>query len=164
MTAPTLYPTSFGVNTSIAGGNQTPFLRAPVLRDGGVYAIESQVAVPTSVTGTIIGLVPFQAGARINYSSRIYTGDADTGSTVTYDVGYIYDDSTNNTNNTTAFNTASTVPQAGGFITPANSAGFQYITTGNGWVAITTGGGSTTTAVTISAEINLSYNAAAIYS
>lgn len=165
MTAPALYPTSFGVNTSTAGAAPGPFLKTPVLRDGGSFTIETSVIIPTgTTTGTLAGLVPFESGARLNYSTRVYTPDLDTGSSVTASIGYIYDDSTNNTNNLTAFVTASTLTQAGGFITMSEQTGFQYVTVGNGWIVLQILGGTTTTSGTVQAEINLSYNSAAVWS
>ena len=160
MTAPALFPASFGATASSATGvNLTPFQRTPVLRDGGLFEIESATIVPTgTTTGTIIGLVPFRAGARVNYgASRVYTPDLDTASSNTFQIGYIYDDNTNNTNNQTAFVTSTTLPQAGGFITFNEVTGFQWIATGDGWIVATQAGGSTTTSGTVLSEIALQY-------
>ncbi len=166
MTAPALFPASFGATASSATGvNLTPFQRTPILRDGGLFEIESTVTIPNgTTTGTIIGLVPFRAGAKVNYgASRLFVTDIDTGSTVTFQVGYIFDDNANNTNNQTAFVTSTTIPQAGGFITFAEVTGFQWIAPADGWVVATVAGGSTTASGTVSAEIALQYGSQPVY-
>lgn len=159
MTTPTIYPAQF--NPSIGD----VFAKAPALRNGAVQAVEVTVSVPSSTaTSTVIGLMPFNKGARIHYDSRLLTADLDSSTNVTLDVGYVYDDNTTYTNDPNAFVAASTTAQTGGIITFSATAGFQFIAEADGWVAVTTGGGSTTTTGNIQAELMVSYDASAVIS
>ena len=134
---------------------------APVLRNGGAQHVSRTVTVPAStVVTTIIGMIPFQKGARVNYGgTSILSDDLDTGTDVVLDVGFVYDDDTTFTNDPNAFIAASTVAQAGGIDLFDATAGYTFVAEADGFIAITTGGGATTTAGDITMDAVISYDA-----
>lgn len=145
---------------TITADEYTGFLDAPVLRNGGVqHVISSTTVAAATATTTVIGLVPFRKGARLNYGGTVLAvTDLDTGTDVTLDFGYVYDDDTTYTNDPNAFIAASTVAQAGGLATMAATAGFEFVAEADGWFAVTVGGGATTTAGTIKFNGLISYD------
>lgn len=159
LTLPTIAPVSFGLT-------QNAFNLAPALRDGGPQMVQTSVAVPaTTVTSTFIGICPFRTGARFHYKgNELYIPDWDTGTSVTFDFGWTYYDSTLGTSQTAGFISASTVGQTAGFASANVSTGYQFIAAADGWFGITTGGGSTTTAVSILSELLISYDSRPVYS
>lgn len=152
MTTPSVVPAKYT-------GDSYPWLRAKVDRDGCVRSVATSVTVPAATAqDAYIGLVPFQAGARfILDSTSIYCADLDTSTNVTLDVGIIYDDHANNTNNATAFASASTAPQTAGFVSIDEIAGMTLVTTGNGWLVAQVNA-ATTTEGAITARVMVCYD------
>jgi hypothetical protein len=135
MTTPSIVPTKWN-------GTSTDFLKTKVDRSGASRAQRTTVSVPSGTTvNTIVGLVPFNKGEQIT-GFRLYC-DA-LGTSVTANVGVVYDDNTNNTNNQTLFLSGSTNPAAGGELTFTTSAANSvYVTTDSGWLVATITGATT---------------------
>ena len=113
-----------------------------------------------SGTGTDIGMIPFQEGwSLIGFS--IVSDDLDTGTDVTLDVGYLYDDS-NLTDDPNAFLSAADIAQDGGSliwpIADGLLTGVGFTSEGSGFLTITTGGGATTTAGDITLTATFTYD------
>ena len=158
MTAPTIYPAIWDPTDG------SDYANAPGLRNGAVQNVYTEVTVPASTaTSVVAGIMPFRKGARISYASRIDTDDLDTGTDVTLDVGWVYDDNTTYTNDPNGFIAASAIAQTGGIDLFDAVAGFHFIAEADGWVAATTGGGATTTEGDIRAQILVSYDAESVY-
>lgn len=140
MTAPTIVPTGYQ-------GDYRDYLNVKADKSGAARLSSGSVSVPAATaTDTVIGLVPFQAGARFvigGYS--IHCADLDTSTNVTLDVGVAYENTTAGTDALTTYVAASTVPQAGGFVTPTAVGGLTYVTTGNGWLVAQVNAATTTT-------------------
>lgn len=137
MTTPSIVPTKWQ-------GNSTDYLHAKVERNGCERAQRTIVSVPTgTVVNTIVGLVPFQTGFQLT-GFRLVSDALNTG--VTANVGVIYDDNTNNTNNQTLYTSASTSPAAGGeLVFGATATNVVYVTTAPGWIVVTITGATTGT-------------------
>lgn len=155
MTTPSIIPSTFPTSN--------PFLQAPQLWDGGAQLVRTQVIIPSgTLSGTIVGLVPFRKGFKLSYpGTNLYTPDLDTGAGVTFDVGYVYDDAVTYTSDPNAFVVTSTTPQGGGFITFTDLAGITFVAAADGWIAITTGGGTTTTTGTLTFQTTITYGTVA---
>ena len=154
MTTPSIAPTKYSKTSQ-------DFNIAKIDRSGACRTEFVTVTVPASTaSGTVIGLVPFRKGARfICHSSGLNTADLDTGTSVTFSVGYVYDDNVTYTNAPSAFVSGSTTPQTGGTISLTGLAtSYGFVAAADGWIAVTTGGGLTTTAGDINAQITLSYD------
>lgn len=130
MTLPTIVPTGFD-------GTSDDFLKARVDRSGALRIVAGSVSVPNGTAAdTYIGLVPLQAGARLDLDSEsVHCGNFGGGST-TVNLGIIYDDNTNNTNDPDAFASLSTAAQSGGFIAIDEITGLTLRTTANAWLAV----------------------------
>lgn len=152
--------TTPSIVSSKYAGTSADFLKAKIDRSGACRNEYFTVTVPGSTsTSTVIGLVPFRKGARfVQGASQLYTADLDTGTDVTIDIGYVYDDNVTYTNDPDAFASALTTAQTGGLITFDEFAGLSWQADGDGWIAITTGGGSTTTSGAIKGQIVLAYD------
>lgn len=152
MTAPNLYPAKYT-------GTSTDYLLCKADR-GGPQRMEAVTAsvTATSTTNTIVGLVPFRKGAMFDYSSTIYVADLDTGTTITWNIGYIYDDNVTYTNDQDAFASALTTGQAAGFVTFDEPTGMTWRSEGDGWIAMTLASGPSTTAGNVTAQITLVYD------
>lgn len=151
MTTPDVFATGEGVNS---------LFNVPSGQSDGPRLVVRTATVPDSSTvGTIIGLVPFQKGAILEYGSTLAIDDLDTATDVTLDWGFIYtdNDTVNNINDTNAFAAAATTAQAGGILRPTATAGATFVATADGWIAVTTAGGSTTTAGDITLNGTISY-------
>jgi len=157
MTTPTIYPAEFDPNVGDV------FRRAPAMRNGSPQLVETVVTLPAATgTSTVVGLIPFTKGARVSlYDSFIDSDDVDTGTDVTYTVGWVYDDNTTYTNDPDGFIASSTVGQSGGIDQFDAVAGVQFIAEADGWIALTTGGGATTTEGDIRFQGKISYDATA---
>jgi len=151
MTTPTLYPAGFS-------GTSNDYLRCKGDTGGGVTLVQTSVSVPASTSAnTIIGLHPFRKGARLGYGSVLAVTDLDTGTNVTLNVGYVYDDNATYTNDDDAFVSGSTKPQTGGLIAMTETAGVSFVAEADGWfVAKNTA--ATTTTGTITANLNIAYD------
>lgn len=128
-----------------------------------IFQSVSYTVPATTASGTVIGMMKFQKGARI-VSGFMQSADLDTGTNVTINCGYQYVTGSSGTDNDDAFVAASTLPQAGGIISfPAASGATtstELTTAGaadDGYIVIKTGGGSTTTAGTVTVGITFSY-------
>lgn len=153
MTLPTIVPTSYD-------GTTNDFLKVKEDRSGAVRAYSGSVTVPSGTAfTTIVGLVPFNKGARFHLdNTSIYVADIGAGTT-TISIGYVYSDNTNNTNNATAWASASTAIQAGGFISlTAGAAGLNFDATADGWVVATINTASTDADGAISFQILGAYD------
>lgn len=131
MTLPTVYPVEYA-------GTTIDFLKVKSDRSGAsrIYSGTVAIANLTAAT-TIVGLVAFNKGARFHIDSfSIYCSNWGAGST-TVDVGYVYSDNTNNTNNVDAWASAATAPQSGGFVTVDEFEGLNFVATADGWVVVT---------------------------
>lgn len=128
MTTPSVLPVGFN-------GNSSDFARVPgVDRSGAARLQQGSVSVPSgTAANAIVGLLPFQKGARFNlHDSSIYLGNFGAGTT-TVNIGIVYDDNVNNTNDLDAFVSASAAAQSGGFAV-IDENGTQFVATGNGWL------------------------------
>lgn len=147
---PSIVPTGYA-------GDATDFLKAKVDRSGATRLITGSVTIPAStVTATIVGLFPFQAGFKLSYGSWIYS--AAQGSSVTLALGYYYQDSTL-TSNTAGYLAASSTAASGGILTPlAVVAGAKVDLTAPGWVVALTGGATTSGPADITFNCLFSYD------
>ena len=74
-------------------GDYTDFLKVKRDTFGALRSQYTSIAVADSASaGTTYGLVPFQKGFRISYGSKFYTPDLDTTTNVTWNLGYMYED------------------------------------------------------------------------
>lgn len=153
MTLPTIYPTQYA-------GTTTDFLKVKSDRSGSarLYADSVTVASGTAAT-TIIGLVPFNKGARFHFdNSSVYVPDIGAGST-TISLGYVYSDNVTYTNNQTAWASAATAIQSGGFVTlTAGASGLNFVAAADGWVVATINTAATDAEGAISFQIMGSYD------
>ena len=113
----------------------------------------------SSASGTVVGLIPFNKGASLEMGTiALLTADLDTGTDVTFTLGYVYDDNVTYTNDADAFILSSTGFQAAAALVNGNgTGGFSFVAEADGWIAVTTGGGSTTTAGDITLEARVTY-------
>lgn len=154
MTFPSILPSGYA-------GTSTDFTKAKADRSGAVRIQPFNVTVPTTtVSTTIIGLVPVRKGARLVIgSTKIEVDDLDSSTNVTMSIGITYDDATNNTSSGGLFVLSATTPQTGGVFTLLNTYTVaSYAVTGDGWITATVGGGSTTTQGTIHGQVAVSYD------
>lgn len=131
MTTPTVLPAEFD-------GTTADFAKTKgVDRSGAARIRQGVVAVPSGTgANAYVGLVPFNKGARFNINDKsVYVGNIGAGTT-TANLGVIYDDDTNNTNDADAFASADTAIQDGGFITVDEKAGLTFEATANGWLVV----------------------------
>lgn len=128
MTLPTVYPAQYD-------GTAVDFLKVKSDRDGCARIYAGSVSVPSGTAAdAYVGLVPFNRGARFSIGDKsVYCGNFGAGTT-TVNLGIIYDDNTNNTNDVDAWASLSTAPQSGGFITVDEKEGVSFVATANGWV------------------------------
>lgn len=146
--------------------DSSAFRSAKVDRSGSPREEAFTVSVPTGTAiGQIVGLVPFQTGAKFNYDSPIFVDALGAGVTVT--LGYIYDDNVTFTNNTAAFLAATTANTASQKLQPNVPAGLAWkaidslVGTGslaNGWIVAVIGGATTATTNSIYGQMSLFYD------
>ena len=141
MVLPTIVPTGFA-------GDYTDFFVTKVGRDGDVKRAQGSVSIPASTaTDTVIGLFPFNAG--MSFASlggfNLHSADLDSSTNVTVDFGIAYQDTVQGTDDLDAITSASTAPQAGGFVAPDEIDWMTLVTTGNGWVTVQVNAATTTT-------------------
>lgn len=152
MTTPTILPTGYD-------GTYKDWLKTKVDRDGCVRLQYSTVTIPAATaSSTVIGLVPFNKGARLSYGSKYYTADLDTSTNVTLNVGYVYQTGSSATDDPDAFASAVTTGQTGGLITFDEQAGLSFVAEDNGWIAVQIGGGATTTEGAVSGQSLMVYD------
>jgi len=131
MTLPTIYPTQYA-------GTTKDFLKVKCDRSGAARTNAGTVTVPSGTAfTTIVGLTPFNKGARFTIgSTSVACGNFGAAST-TVDLGYIYSDNTTYTNNVDAWASAATAPQAGGFVSVDEVDGISFVAEADGWIAVT---------------------------
>ena len=153
MTTPSIVPTGFAANS-------TDFLKVKHDNFGALRQVTGTVSVPTgTVATTIIGLVPFQAGAKfVIGNASVHCANFGAGTT-TVDLGIIYDLNTVFTNDVDAFASASTAPQSGGFITVDETTGMTLTTAGNGWLAVTINTANADATADITFTVGVTYDA-----
>ena len=129
MTTPTLVPTQYQ-------NDYRDYLNAPVDRDGCIRMVQGTVSVVSATAAdAYVGLVPFQKGARFSIGDKsVYCGNFGAGTT-TVNLGIIYQNSTEGTDDVDAFASLNTAAQSGGFMTVDEKEGLTYVTTGKGWLA-----------------------------
>lgn len=139
MTLPTIVPLEYAATA-------TDFLKVKSDRSGAARVYSESVSVPTgTTTTTIVGLIPFNKGLRIDEKS-IGAFSGALGTSVTVSIGVVYNDNVANTNNATLYASALTAAAAGGeLVMVASAANLGYVTTGDGWVVATIGGATTGT-------------------
>ncbi len=154
MTLPTLYPTGYD-------GTDKDFLKCPIDRSGADRTTPFSVTIPdATTTGVIAGVIPFRAGARFSYGgSQFATEDLDTTTVATVDIGYVYNDAdtVSNISDPDAFASGLSV-SAAGLLTLDEPVGLEFQATADGWIVITTGGATTTTAGDIYGQVCMFYN------
>lgn len=141
MSLPTIVPTGFA-------GDYTDFLKVKADKSGAVRNVQNSVSVPaTTATDTIIGLFPFNAGFRFSGLGgyNLYSADLDSSTNVTVDFGVAYQDTVQGTDDLDLITSASTAPQAGGFVAPDEIDWMTFTATGNGWVTAQVNAATTTT-------------------
>lgn len=170
---PKIVPTGYA-------GDITDFLRTKVDREGTPRLISGSVSVASATTiGTFIGLAPFNKGAKLMVgASQIYSPILDSGTGLTYSVGFLYNDSSsagaNVASNSSAYSSSDSHGQTGGYISLTNSTlgstgaalpGLTGTLAGDGWFVIQTGVASTNTnqaAASISFQLAVAYDASGI--
>ena len=152
MAVPTLFPTKFGTSAT----QDQRF--AKIDREGAVRTQSAVVSVPSgSTSGTVIGLIPFRAGASlVRGATSVHFANIGDGS-FTADIGYVY----NNvafTDDPDAFAAADTSGRTGGYATLGATAGLTWVAEADGWIAVTTGGSSTDATANITAQVAITYD------
>lgn len=151
MTTPSIVPTSFTATDK-------DFLQAPRTSNGTIAVVAGAVSVPTTTAATtVVGLFPFQKGASFHAPS-FYCGNFGAGST-TVSIGVVYDNNTDNTNDVDLFASASTAPQSGGYVTLDEKEWLNYVTTANGWVAVTINTADADATESITFNVGVQYGA-----
>lgn len=137
MTLPTIVPVEYD-------GSTNDFLKTKSDKSGAARTYGVSVSVPSgTTTTTIVGLIPFNKGLRIDEKS-IGAFSGALGTSVTVSIGVVYNDNTNNTNNATLYASALTAAAAGGeLVMVASAANLSYVTTADGWLVATIGGATT---------------------
>ena len=149
MTTPSILPVGYA-------GTSTDYLKTKVDHSGADRSSFGVVSVPTgTTTTTIVGLVPFNKGARLTDS---YLYSAALGASVTLDLGYVYNDSVANTNKSNAFVAASTTAAAGGSIIANTPDVATWTATGDGWIVAVVGGATTGSTGNLSYRTSLNYD------
>ena len=156
MAVPTIVPTKFGPASQATAAQRI----AKVDKSGANRTQVAVVSVPSgTASGTVIGLVPFRAGASLlRGSTSIHIGNIGDGS-FTADIGYVYN-SASFTDDPDAFAAADTAGRTGGFATLGATAGLTWVAEADGWIAVTTGGSSTDSTGNITAQVALTYDVA----
>lgn len=150
---PSIFPSGYA-------GTATDFLQSKADKSGAVRNSTGLVSIPIStLSGTIVGLMPFEAGFKMNYGSALYSGAL--GTSVTGSWGYLYYDTTqanSATSQAAGFLSGSTVPAAGGIMTPTASTSINWVAASSGWLTFTIGGATTTTLGNLFWNINGCYD------
>lgn len=153
MTTPSLFPIEYD-------GSERDYLKTKLDRSGASRSYRGAVLVPTgTAAATIIGLVPFNKGASFHIdNASIYTPNIGAGTT-TVSIGYVYDDNVTYTNNQTAWASAATSIQDGGFVAMTASAnGINFVAQANGWVVATINTAATDANGSIAFQISGAYD------
>lgn len=140
---PTYVPTAYA-------GTAADFRNVKRDASGAVRACKFSTAITAAAASDVlIGLVPFQKGARLAGAPLIHVTDLDTDSDLTVDLGWTYYDSTAGTSDPNGLASAMTTAQAGGLLVPDEHAMIDWVAEADGWITLTlgTGGTSYTTGV-----------------
>lgn len=149
MTTPDIYAQGEGVNS---------LLNVPSGQSDGPRLVVRTATIPSgTAAASVIGLVPFQKGAIVQYGSALAFDDLDTGGTVVADWGFVYDDDTTFTNDPDAFATGLITAQTAGVVRPSAVAGATFQAEADGWVAVTLTAGPTDTEGDITFNGTISY-------
>lgn len=144
------------VNSTYAG-TAADFRTVKVDRSGALRREYFSVSIPTgTVTGTYVGLVPFNKNARLSIGSP-YIENVGDGS-FTFDLGILYYDSTLGTTDDDAFASAMTTGQSGGLIVLDEHAWIDVLTAADGWIVLKTGGSTTDNTGVIKGHASISYD------
>lgn len=134
---------------------------AKVDRSGAVVSDKAVVNVPdTTASATEIGFIRFQKGFNL-VGLQIESDDITSGTALTLDVGYVYDDTTL-TSDTNAFLDGLDIGQdAGSSVWPVadgllTGAGFEA--EGDGWITVTTADAATNTPGDITVRAQFTYD------
>lgn len=153
MTTPSVLPAGFV-------GNSSDFAKCKVDRSGALRLQAFSTPVPSlSAIGVIIGLIPFQAGARVQIDDKSVYTDNIGGATTTLNLGYVYDDNVSFTNDLDAWSSLNTAAQAGGFVTVDEKEGLTFVAQGNGWIVAQIAGLATDTLGNIFGQVCVAYDA-----
>lgn len=128
----------------------------------GVLADKGTATLPAATAAdTIVGLVRFQAGCNI-LGLSVVSEDLDTATDTTLDIGIVYDDTIEGSDNPDAFfDGIDIVQDAGSVIWPTADGlltGVGYVTTGKGWIVAQPKGASTNTEGDITLQALFSYD------
>lgn len=156
MTLPTIYPVQY---SGTASGLTNDFLKVKSDRSGAARIVAGTVTVPSgTATTTVVGLVPFNKGARFHIDDKsVYCSNWGAGGT-TVDLGYVYSDNVTYTNNADAWASAATAAQSGGFVTVDEADGIAFVAEADGWIAITIGGANADADGTVSFQFMEAYD------
>jgi len=176
---PKIYPTGY------TGDYQDFIVRTKKDASGALRIITGTVSVTSGTTiGTYIGLAPFNKGAKLlTGGSQVYSPILDSGTGLTYSVGYYYADSSSNgvdslgivcsndASNSSAYSSSDSHGQTGGFISFTNSTlgstggttnvGVAHDLIGDGWFVVQVGTASTPTnqaAASLTFSLAVSYD------
>ena len=152
MTTPSILPT-------VASGTYKDYLHTKVDRGGQARVQAVQVSVPSgTTTTTIVGLAPFNKGFRMNVGGT-QLASAALGSSVTLDIGYVYDLNGTYTNDSDAFATGLTAAAAGGLLVFDETTGLgAFCAEGDGWIVAVVQGATTGTTGNIFGQIEGVYD------
>ena len=153
LTLPTVVPSQYL-------GTVADFLQVPQDRAGQLRLVQDAVTIPaTTAQNAYVGLIPVQKGARFSiHSTGVHVADLDTSTNVTMELGFLYYDSDDGTTDANAFASASTSPQAGGFIAVDEIEGLSFVALGRGWLAVKVTGGATITEGAVTFAVGVSYD------
>lgn len=129
MTTPTIVPAQYN-------NDYRDYLKVKADRSGASRTVAGTVSVLSGTEADLfIGLVPFVKGARFTIGDKsVYCANFGAGTT-TVNLGVIYQNSGEGTDDVDAFVSLSTAAQSGGFLTVDEIEGLTLVTTGNGWLA-----------------------------
>ena len=151
MTTPTILPTN-------RDGTYKDYLKCKVDRSGAVREQYATVSVPSGTTvATVVGLVPFNKGFRLDYGATQLAVGA-LGTSVTVDIGYVYKTGSTATDDVDAFATLLTAATAGGLLVLDEPIGLSWVAEDDGWIAVTIRGATTGTTGSIFGQVNGAYD------
>jgi len=152
MTTPSVVPTQYS-------GTYLDFLKAKCDRDGCVRLVQGTVSVPSGTAAdAYVGLVPFNKGARFHITDKsIHCGDFGAGTT-TVNVGYVYDDNVTYTNDVDAWASLSNAAQSGGFVTPDEKEGMNFVAEANGWLTVQLKTAAADATASITFQVGVAYD------
>lgn len=145
MTTPNIYANGEGENS---------YLNVPGSQGIGPRSVVRTAFIPSGSDG-IVGLVPFNKGAIVDYGSAI-ASDA-LGGTALLAWGVIYEDDTTNPDEPNIFADNDNLTQLGGVLRPLLPGGATFVAQGNGFIAATLFGGTT------GADGNITFNGTISY-